>query len=115
MRCPLILARLTWPAIESFKRTEFIRMSNPEAKLNSYSITVLNWVKSPAIKFKPYMKNKVIEIQNLLPASNWRYVPSNKNKAADLLSKGCKKSELDLIISGPDKATGKRMAGNAKL
>ena len=68
----------------------------------SDSTTILSWIQSPPIKFKPYVKNKVIEIQNILPSSNWRYVPSSKNKAADLLSKGCTKAKLELIINGPD-------------
>ena len=99
----LMLSRLTWAAIKSFEKTEIsahLTHSNP--KLHSDSTTVLSWIQSPPIKFKPYVKNKVIEIQTLLPASNWRYVSSNKNKAADMLSKGCKKEGLETIINGPD-------------
>ena len=99
----VILTRLAWSALESIKRTELAEyLNNSKVNLNSDSTTVLSWVRSPAINYKPYVKNKIIEIQNLLPSSVWRYVPSTKNKAADLLSKGCGKRELCTILEGPD-------------
>ena len=98
----VILSRMAWSATEAFKRTEIrTQMSDDITKLNTDSTTVLSWVTSPAIKFKPCVKNKIIEIQNLLPASNWRYIPTNKNKATDSLSKGCKSRDLDISVNGP--------------
>ena len=93
---------MTWSTSEALKKTDISERISDNATLNSDSTTVLSWVKSPAINFKPYVKNKVIEIQNLLPSSNWRYVPSKENKPSDLLSKGCFRSDLDKIIEGPD-------------
>ena len=46
------------------------------------------------------MKNKVIEIQNLVAGGNWMHISTKENKAADLLSKGCKRVELEKIIEG---------------
>ena len=99
----VILTRLAWSALEAFKRTELgsLFVEN-EIRLNTDSTAVLAWIQAPAINFKPYVKNKVIEVKTLLPSSVWRYVPSTKNKAADLLSKGCGTTDLDVIIKGPD-------------
>ena len=99
----LTLARLTWSVSEALKKTdEFKDIFVMDAKLHTGSTTVLCWVNSTAVKYKPYVKNKVVEIQNLTPSMNWRYLPSKKNKAADLLSKGCTRKELDIIVNGPD-------------
>ena len=66
------------------------------------SSTVLTWINSEAIKYRPYVKNKIIEIQDLHPVREWRYVPGNKNKAADMISKGCEAKDLNIIIIGPE-------------
>ena len=91
----LNLARLTWSLVEALKKTDkFKNNSVTDTKLFTDSSTVLSWVNSVAIRYKPYVKNKVIQIQNLIPSSNWRYIPSKENKTADLLSRGC--------LKGPD-------------
>ena len=54
------------------------------------SSTVLGWINSEAIRYRPYVKNKLIEMQDLHPVKAWRYILNTKNKAADLISKGCK-------------------------
>ena len=64
--------------------------------------TVLHWNNSKAIQYRPYVKNKIIEIQDLHPVKEWRYVPGNKNMAADLISKGCDMNELTTITEGPE-------------
>ena len=66
------------------------------------SSTVLKWVNSEAIRYRPYVKNKIIEIQDLHPVKNWRYIPGKKNIAADLISKGCNVNRLEDIINGPN-------------
>ena len=70
------------------------------AKLFCESTTVLACVKADATGFKPFVKNKLIEIQDLTPSKIWKYIPSSENKATDLISKGCKYEELQLIING---------------
>ena len=98
----LLLARLTWSTLESLKKTELCSLIvHSDITLNSDSTTVLSWIKSPAFKFKPFVKNKVVEIQSLLPSCIWKFIPSKCNTAADLLSKGCKSKELNEILTGP--------------
>ena len=85
----LLLARLTSSVLKAFESTE-LTLSPNDVKLFSDSTTVLSWVKADATKFKPFVKNKIIEIQDLLTHKVWKYIPSSKNTAADLISKGCK-------------------------
>ena len=66
------------------------------------STAALAWINADATQFKPYVKNKVIEIQDVTSVDQWRYIPSKKNRAADLLSKGCSREELVIIVAGPD-------------
>ena len=99
----LILTRLCWSALKSMKKSElYVHLAQSNPRLYTDSTTVLSWIRSTPIKFKPYVKNKVIEIQTMLPSSIWKYVPSKTNKAADMLSKGCTRTDLDVIIEGPD-------------
>ena len=64
------------------------------------STTVYAWIKPDAIRYKPFVRNKVIN--ELHSSKVWRYVPSSRNNAADLVSKGCSRNELENIIMGPD-------------
>ena len=63
---------------------------------------MLSWIRSGAIKYKPYIKNKLIEVQELHPMESWRYIPGRNNRAADLISKGCNYEKLEEILKGPD-------------
>ena len=95
----LTLTRFTSSTLEAFKETE---LSNThDVTLMTDSTTVLSWIQSCPIKYKPYVKNKILEIQTTLPTESWRHVPGSKNKTADILSKGCKRSEIEEIINGP--------------
>ena len=96
----LILSRLTNSMMNACKHTE-LENTDKEVKLFTDSTTVLKWINSEAIRYKPYVKNKVIEIQELQPVSNWSYIPSRKNRAADLISKGCNVEDLKVILEGP--------------
>ena len=96
-----LLSRLAHSAELAYLKTEI----NAEIKKKVFfsdSTTVLSWIKSASIKYKPYVKNKIIEIQELHPIDVWRYIPSSKNNTADLLSKGCPRNNLNDIIKGPD-------------
>ena len=95
------LSRLAYSAETAFSKTEINDVIR-EKILITDSTTVLSWVKSAAFKYKPFVKNKVIEIQELHPVDVWEYLPSAKNKTADLISKGCSRKDLDIIIRGPD-------------
>ena len=97
----LMLARLTHSTEKAIQITEISDMVGSTILCTDSSI-VLSWVNSEAIKYRPYVKNKIIEIQDLQPAKVWRYIPTYKNKSADLISKGCDTKDLDIIINGPD-------------
>ena len=96
-----ILSRLAHSAEQAFINTE-LEFQIKDKVFFTDSTTVLSWVKSASIKYKPYVKNKIIEIQELHPVKVWRYIPSSRNTTADLLSKGCTFKELGDVIKGPD-------------
>ena len=91
----LILSRLTWSTLKVFEETEIPTkyISDNPTKLIVDSTTVFSWIQVPAMHYKSFVKNKVIEI----PSSNWKYVPSGKNKATYLLSKGCSRDDFRRI------------------
>lgn len=59
------------------------------------STIVLSWLQMPAQRLKPFVRNRVNEINELTSGSSWGYVPSLDNPA-DLVSRGVK---ADLISS----------------
>ena len=89
-----ILSRLTYSTEMALCETELKSQIN-EKLLFTDSTTVLSWVKSAAIKYKPFVRIKIVEIQELHPINVWEYVPSSKNTSADLVSKGCSRKDLD--------------------
>ena len=89
------LSRLADSAETAFSKTE-INDVIKEKILITDSTTVLSWIKSAASKYKSFV------IQELHPVSVWEYLPSAKNKSADLISKECLHKDLDLIIRGPE-------------
>ena len=59
----------------------------------SDSVDVLYWVRSRSRKFKPFVANRVGEIQSLSNPEQWRHVPTKQNPA-DLLTRGLSVSAL---------------------
>ena len=62
------------------------------------SMIVLGWIRNQSRKFKPFVANRIGELQSHSNPQQWRYVPSEQN-AADLITRGTtvsglKKSEL---------------------
>ena len=106
----LLLARLTATVLKAMENT-VIPVTSDDMKLFSDSTTVLAWVKSDATKFKRFVKNKIVELQDLLPAKVWNCIPSRYNKAVDAISKGCSSGELQEIIDGPEILKGLEMLG----
>ena len=96
----LVVARLTNSINIAFSCTE-LKNTITRIKLFTDSTTVLLWINSEAMKFRPYVKHKVIEIQDLVPVKVWSYIPTSENKAVDLISKGCDVKDLDIILKGP--------------
>ena len=69
------------------------------------SMNVLWWVRNHSRKFKPFLANRISEIQRLSAPGKWNHVKTKKNPA-DLLSRGT--SIEDLALSnlwwyGPEK------------
>ncbi|XP_078360400.1 uncharacterized protein LOC144644752 [Oculina patagonica] len=59
----------------------------------SDSMDVLYWIRGCSRKFKPFVANRVGEIQALTSPNQWRYVPTGQNPA-DLLTRGESVSKL---------------------
>ena len=55
------------------------------------SLNVLWWIRGMSRKFKPFVGNRVGEIQSLTQPAQWRYLLSKENPV-DLVSR-----ELDLV------------------
>ena len=59
----------------------------------SYSMDVLHWIHGRSRKFKPFVANRVREIQSLTNPEQWRHVQTKQNPA-DLLTRGLGVSAL---------------------
>ena len=57
------------------------------------STIVLCWLQKPSSSLKTFVANRVSSIQELLPSSKWRHVPTNQIPA-DLLSRGMDANQL---------------------
>ena len=54
---------------------------------------LLYWVRGRSTKFKPFVANRVGEIQSLTNPEQWRHVPTKQN-LTDLLTRGLSVSAL---------------------
>ena len=59
----------------------------------SDSVNVLWWIRGRSREFKPFVANRVGEIQGITGPDQWRYVPTTLN-SADFLSRGLKAKDL---------------------
>ena len=59
----------------------------------SDSMDVLYWIRGCSRKFKPFVANRIGEIQALTSPNQWEYVPTGQNPA-DLLTRGESVSKL---------------------
>ena len=59
----------------------------------SDSMNVLWWIRGRSRSFKPFVANRVGEIQSLTDPQQWQFVPTKENPA-DLVTRGLKVSEL---------------------
>ena len=97
----LLLSRMTNSVENALAHTELKDLLSTDTKLFCDSTTVIRWVNADAINYRPYVKNKVIEIQDLQATRRWSHIPTQENKAADLISKGCNVTELRIVHEGP--------------
>lgn len=94
----LILARL------AKKVASALRVTLTECTLWCDSTIVLAWLKISPNRLKPFVSNRVAEIQELTAQHTWRHVPSVENPA-DLLSRGLMPGCIDnanLWWNGPE-------------
>lgn len=59
------------------------------------STIALTWIKSVSVKWKPFVANRVKEINEKTDSTKWRYCPG-KDNPADLLTRG---ASIEKIIS----------------
>lgn len=51
------------------------------------STITLSWIQGNASKWKPFVSNRVLEIQSLIPAQHWHHI-KGENNPADIISRG---------------------------
>ena len=81
-----------------------LTISKDAVTFSTDSTSVLWWIRGHNRKFKPFVANRVGEIQISTSPDQWRYVPTNINPA-DYLTRGVKLSELmklKIWWEGPD-------------
>ncbi|GFV58712.1 hypothetical protein TNCV_1423161 [Trichonephila clavipes] len=57
------------------------------------STVALSWIRGYAEQWKPFVSNRVHEIQDLTNPQNWRFVKGEQNPA-DIVSRGFRAEEL---------------------
>ncbi|GFQ94593.1 integrase catalytic domain-containing protein [Trichonephila clavata] len=60
---------------------------------NLDSTVALSWIRGYAKQWKPFVSNRVHEIQDLTNPQNWRFEKGEQNPA-DIVSRGCSAEEL---------------------
>lgn len=89
----LIGARLARYVIE--------RLGIPTIRIHCWSDSsvALSWIRSSALKWKPFVSNRVQEIQTLTDPAVWNHCPGRENPA-DLLTRGVLPSALVVSENG---------------
>jgi hypothetical protein len=96
----LILARL----LKDVKEALRLELQLQDSVCWTDSKVALFWIKNEDWEWKQFVKNRAMEIRNLVSPNSWRYCPGRDNPA-DIPSRGINPSELaDSILwhSGPD-------------
>lgn len=98
------LKRLTIPRLELTAATLLTRLvkhvitalelSQVPIFLWTDSSVTLTWISSHPSKWKDFVHNRVVFIQDTLPNARWRFVPS-KHNPADCASRGMSPSQLE--------------------
>ncbi|XP_011174462.3 uncharacterized protein LOC105206677 [Solenopsis invicta] len=83
----LLLAKL----LDNVKRA--IRVNIDGIYAWSDSMVVLHWLRGDTSRWKPFVYNRVAEILEILPASQWNHVKGSENPA-DLISRGATPAQL---------------------
>ena len=90
-RLEMLAALLTSRLVSTVKDDLHI----PEAKCFYYSdaTCVLGWIRSDPFTLKPFISNRVLEIQETTDISSWYHCKGSENPA-DILSRGCLADDL---------------------
>ena len=97
-----LLGALTAARMASYLR-ELFKMPGKNIFCFSDSQIVLHWIKGSASNWKPFVSNRVREIQDLVAPLQWKFCKGTENPA-DVASRGCSASELvknDVWSKGP--------------
>ena len=87
-----IFISVTNELVTSFERVVFL----------SDSVIALSWIKGQSRQYKPFVANRVAEIQGCTDPSDWRHIPGEYN-VADKISRGVNVDDLQgEWKSGPD-------------
>lgn len=74
---------------------EALEISPRDVTFWSDSMDVLYWIRGRSRQFKPFVANRVGEIQSFTDPSQWRYVPTKENPA-DTITRG---ANIDSLVS----------------
>ena len=69
----LLLSRITYSLEEALEKTE-VQPYIVGKRLFTDSTAVLSWIRADAIMFKPFVKNKVLEIDELHTRDTWSFI-----------------------------------------
>ena len=83
-----VLASRLYASVAKETSTEFAR-----AIFLSDSVIVLSWIRGQSRQFKPFVSNRVAEIQSQTDPSDWRHIPGEFN-IADKISRGVRVQDL---------------------
>lgn len=81
-----------------------LNMDESQVKMWSDSMITLHWIKSSAKQWKPFVENRVREIQSLTEPAQWHFC-SGKDNPADVATRGIivtKLQESSLWWTGPE-------------
>ena len=70
-----------------------LRVSNDAIHLWSDSTDTLAWIASLPHRWKPFIANRIAEIQGLVPDAQWHHIDGSENPA-DVASRGALTQEL---------------------
>ena len=73
-----------------------LMINKPSITFWTDSISVLWWVKGYSRQFKPFVANRIGEIQSEISSDRWRYIPTSENPA-DYLTCGTTLVELSQL------------------
>lgn len=77
----------------STRISKVLELQTSQSVFWSDSLNVIWWIRGRSREFKPFVANRVGEIQTGTNPEQWKYVPTNLNPA-DILSRGMKAADL---------------------